>query len=213
MKTALQTSLAILAILAAAHQARAAALNPAGVLERVSAIGGRLLPGAGAPSAVPPPDIPAAAALAPAAPPAPSDVSAQARTRPDPAYTPGKLCTTDDPDFKEFRYPEHIPYCQRHVTRDMKLQVAAHYGIAESDWRSYEFDHLIPLGIGGNSRIENLWPQPRGTNESDGKDVLESRLFQQLRDGTITQAEAVRQNYAWFEEMMAKRAAAKAAAR
>ncbi len=210
MKTALQDSLALVLLLAAPHQAWAAALNPEGVLERVSAITGQLMPGAVPPAAVPAPAIvsPAPAAPAPAA-----GASAQGRTRPDTSYTPGKLCTTDDPDFKEFRYPEQIAYCQRHVTRQMKLEVAAHYGIPESDWHNYEFDHLIPLAIGGNSRVENLWPQPRGADESDGKDVLENQLYQQMKAGAITQAEAVRRNMAWFEQMMLRRVAAGAAAR
>jgi hypothetical protein len=209
MKTALQKSLAVLVVLAAANQAPAAALNSAGVLERMSAIGAQLLPGAPAPAALPPPAVLKAAPAVPA----PAGVSAQGRTRPDLSYSPGKLCTTSDPDYKELRYPEQIAYCQRHVTKAMKLRVAAHYGVPESEWHNYEFDHLIPLGIGGNSSVENLWPQPRGSDESDGKDVLENRLYQQLKDGTITQAEAVRQNMAWFDQMMLRRAAAGAAAR
>ena len=208
MKTALQNSLATLALLAAAHQARAAALNPAGVMDRVSAIGGQLMPGTVPPAASPAPAIPAPV---PQAAPAPAGAAAQGRTRPDSAFTPGKLCTADDPDFKELRYPEQISYCQRHVTRQMKLEVAAHYGLPESEWHNYEFDHLIPLAIGGNSRVENLWPQPRGQDESDGKDVLENQLYQLLKAGTITQAEAVSRNAAWFDQLMAKRAAAAAA--
>jgi protein tyrosine/serine phosphatase len=140
-----------------------------------------------------------------------SAVRALGRATPDWSYTPGKLCTASDPDFKEYRYPEHVPYCNRHVTQQMKQEVAAHYGIPQSEWSSYEFDHLIPLGIGGNSRIENLWPEPRGASESDGKDQLEQQLFNELRDGKITQAEAVRQIYAWFDGKMAALAAEKAA--
>ena len=83
------------------------------------------------------------------------------RVPPDWAFTPGRLCAENDPDFKEFRYPEHIPYCRRNVTERMKQEVAAHYGIPRGEWPNYEFDHLIPLGIGGDSHIDNLWPQPR----------------------------------------------------
>lgn len=156
---------------------------------------------------------PPAAAPKPAAPtPAPVTASAD-RAHPDWAYTPGKLCTTSDPDFKEYRYAENIPYCNRHVTKDMKQQIGAHYGIAESDWRSYEFDHLIPLSLGGNSHVENLWPEPNADNQGpSGKDQLELQLYLQIRDGKITQAEAVKQIYAWFNvnhpEMTAQLAAA-----
>ncbi|MDD5302769.1 MAG: hypothetical protein PHS14_06620 [Elusimicrobia bacterium] len=121
------------------------------------------------------------------------------RVAPDAAYTPGHLCTPTDPNFKEYRYAEHIPYCNRVVTRQMKLEISAHYGVAEADWPNYEFDHLIPLAAGGDSSIDNLWPQPRGNPDgSDGKDRLENSLYLQLKAGAITQAEAVRQIYAWF---------------
>ena len=127
-----------------------------------------------------------------------------ARTSPDPTFTPGHLCTPADPNFKEYRYPEHIAYCQRNVTQQMKQQVAAHYGIAQADWGNYEFDHLLPLAIGGDSSVDNLWPQPRGNPDgSDGKDKLELDLYNQLKAGTITQAEAVRRTYAWFQGLRA----------
>ncbi|MBI3565201.1 MAG: hypothetical protein HY079_08400 [Elusimicrobia bacterium] len=126
-----------------------------------------------------------------------------ARARPDFSFTPGNLCTPSDPNFKEYRYPEHIPYCQRNVTRGMKTQVAAHYGVAEADWRDYEFDHLIPLAIGGDSSVDNLWPQPDQDNQgSAGKDRLENDLYLQMKAGTITQAEAVKRIYGWFDAAM-----------
>ena len=128
-----------------------------------------------------------------------------ARSGPDASFTPGHLCSPTDPNFKEYRYPEHIAYCQRHVTQDMKRQVAAHYGIAQADWSNYEFDHLLPLGIGGDSSVDNLWPQPRGNPDgADGKDKLELDLYNQMKAGTITQAEAVRQTYAWFQAIKLK---------
>jgi tyrosine-protein phosphatase SIW14 len=121
------------------------------------------------------------------------------RKQPDWSFTPGRLCTPQDPDFKEYRYTEHIAYCNRNVTQQMKQEVGAHYGIPQSEWSNYEFDHLIPLCIGGNSHVENLWPQPRGqSNGSDDKDRLENQLYKQMLAGTITQAEAVKQIYAWF---------------
>ena len=82
------------------------------------------------------------------------------RVSPDSSYTPGHLCTPTDPNFKEYRYAEHIPYCNRNVTQQMKTEISAHYGVLQSAWNNYEFDHLIPLAIGGDSSIDNLWPQP-----------------------------------------------------
>src|SRR6202007_2139707 len=48
-----------------------------------------------------------------------------ARVAPDSSYTPGHLCSPSDPNFKEYRYAEHIPYCNRNVTQQMKLTIAA----------------------------------------------------------------------------------------
>lgn len=124
-----------------------------------------------------------------------------ARVSPDSSYTPGHLCTPTDPNFKEYRYAERIPYCNRMVTRQMKDEIAAHYGVLQSAWSGYEFDHLIPLAIGGDSSIDNIWPQPHAPGSpdgSEGKDRLEERLYLQMKAGTITQAEAVRQIYDWF---------------
>ncbi|MCX5795906.1 MAG: hypothetical protein NTY77_10460 [Elusimicrobia bacterium] len=122
------------------------------------------------------------------------------RVAPDWSFTPGKLCSTSDPDFKEFRYAEQIPYCKRHVTQQMKQEVAAHYGVAQSEWHDYEFDHLIPLSIGGNSHVENLWPQPHGFPDgSNGKDRLEMKLYLQMKGGSIRQAAALGQIQLWFQ--------------
>jgi|GEM_PF-1297104 len=122
-----------------------------------------------------------------------------ARVQPDFAFTPGHLCTASDPNFKEYRYAEHIPYCNRNVTEQMKATVAAHYGVPQSEWGNYEFDHLIPLAIGGDSSVDNLWPQPHGSPDgSQGKDVLEDQLYREMVAGTVTQADAVKQIYGWF---------------
>lgn len=125
----------------------------------------------------------------------------EARVAPDYSYTPGHLCSPEDPNFKEYRYAEHIPYCNRVVTQQMKRDISDHYGVLQSGWSNYEFDHLIPLAIGGDSSNDNLWPQPHapGTPDgSEGKDKLEYQLYLQMRDGKITQADAVKQIYGWF---------------
>jgi hypothetical protein len=124
---------------------------------------------------------------------------------PNTKYTPGNLCTADDPNFKEYRYPEHVPYCNRNVTEAMKTQIANNYGgIPKSDWSNYEFDHLLPLGIGGDSSMDNIWPQPRGPEDSDGKDKLEDQLYKEMAAGTVTQKDAVQQIYDWFGKYLDK---------
>ncbi|HXT01864.1 MAG TPA: hypothetical protein VN915_14410 [Elusimicrobiota bacterium] len=138
-----------------------------------------------------------------------------ARVAPDSSYTPGHLCSPGDPNFKEYRYAEHIPYCNRNVTLQMKLTIAQHYGVPQADWNGYEFDHLIPLAIGGDSSIDNLWPQPHGDPDgSNGKDKLEDLLYREMAAGQITQAAAVQQIYGWFTaSSMAEKAATEISAR
>jgi hypothetical protein len=174
--------LALVAVLCTAANASAASLPD---------VSGKFFPGV---------EAPAVPAVSPA-PVAPVSVMSPGNwpAEPDWSFTPGRLCTRDDSDYKELRYAEQIPYCNRHVTKEMKLQVAAHYGVPESDWKNYEFDHLIPLSLGGNSHVENLWPEPNSQNQGNaGKDQLELQLYLKIRDGKITQAEAVKQIYDWF---------------
>jgi len=109
--------------------------------------------------------------------------------------TPGKLCSPSDPDFQEFRYPEHIAYCQRNVDDSEKAQAAQKYGIPEADFSQYEFDHLIPLSLGGSDSLENIWPQR--LDAAHVKDQLEEQLYLELQAGKITQADAVKQIRAW----------------
>ncbi|MFA5160695.1 MAG: hypothetical protein WC421_00455 [Elusimicrobiales bacterium] len=123
---------------------------------------------------------------------------------PKPDITPGKLCSPEDTDFDGHRYPERIAHCARNVPYSMKVKVARDYGVRQSDWGNYEFDHLLPLAIGGNSAAENLWPQPRGEEESGGKDKLEQQLYIQLSKGEITQKEAVKRIYDWFKDYVEK---------
>ncbi|MBI3558443.1 MAG: hypothetical protein HY074_19410 [Deltaproteobacteria bacterium] len=123
-------------------------------------------------------------------------VSAHA-TRPDSQLTPGVLCTEDNKDFVEYRYAEQIPYCKRNVPHEEKLKVAAAYGgIPQSEWPKYEFDHLIPLAAGGASDIGNIWPQPLA--EAHEKDKVEEEVYEAMKNGTMTQAEAVQKIQDWI---------------
>ena len=116
---------------------------------------------------------------------------------PDERRTPGKLCTADDASFQEYRYDEQIPYCRRNVTEAEKRRVAAAYGVAWERRREYEFDHRVPLCMGGSNDDENIWPQP--LDEAHEKDKLEDSLCRLLRGGTIRQKKAVAQMLAWPE--------------
>ncbi len=125
--------------------------------------------------------------------------SAIAATTPDWNMTPGVLCSPQDPNFKDMEYPEQIARCNRNVTIDEKLRVAAAYGnIPQSDWHNYEFDHLIPLCAGGSNDDGNLWPQP--IDEAHNKDGLEDEICAGLRNGSLTQVQAVQKVHDWFAQ-------------
>jgi hypothetical protein len=109
---------------------------------------------------------------------------------PDASITPGELCSPNDPDFKEYRYNEQIPYCERSVTSWRKAKIYDVYGIPENERNQYTIDHLIPLSIGGSNSDENLWAEHLTIKYERG--TLEYDLYVKMRDGVITQKEAVR---------------------
>ena len=132
-----------------------------------------------------------------------SSLTALAVTQPDWSRTPGVLCTVHDPDFDGFRYPAKIAHCGRSVSAAEKRRVAQIYGIPQSQWNNYEFDHLIPLNAGGSNDIGNIWPQP--ILEAKQKDVVEQKVFNGLSAGTMTQAQALQLIRAWFNQPNAVR--------
>lgn len=62
-----------------------------------------------------------------------------------------------------------------------------HFG---TNLRSYEFDHLVPLEVGGApNNLKNLWPEPDATIGGHGsfdKDVVENKLHREVCNGQIT---------------------------
>lgn len=139
--------------------------------------------------------------------PPPRETPDEKSAQPDWGVTPGRLCTADDPDFSEYRYAEKVPYCKRNVTAARKKRVAAQYGVPWEDAPKFEFDHLIPVCVGGSSQDGNIWPQPRGDAEADGKDKVENQVCARLRAGTMTQAQAVKAVMDWFKGYLARRPA------
>jgi hypothetical protein len=112
--------------------------------------------------------------------------------------TPGKLCTAEDPYFDSFVYPAHVAHCIRHVTDGLKKQVADAYGVPESAWSSFEFDHLIPLCAGGTNSPLNLWPEPLA--HAHVKDRIENKMCLGLRDGKIDQQQALKILWDWLSQ-------------
>ncbi len=106
--------------------------------------------------------------------------------------TPGVLCTTPT----EYRYPEHIKYCERNVGTGLKNQIIARYdkelgfNIRQMPRGDFKIDHFIPLSIGGANDEGNLWPQHKSVYKFS--DPLESEVANLIAKAQITQVEAIR---------------------
>lgn len=108
---------------------------------------------------------------------------------PNPQATMGDLCTTSNSDFKEYRYSERIPYCNRNVSGSTKSAIYRDYGIPAKCKSRYTIDHFIPLALGGSNEPENLWPEHKNVKAT--RQGLEEELYWALKKGTITQQEAI----------------------
>jgi len=98
---------------------------------------------------------------------------------------PGHLCSLTNKDFKELRYREQIPYCKRHVTKKTKIAICKIYGI--TDRKGYTVDHIIPLSLGGDNSMQNLWCQSKKIWSAR----LEFFFYTQVKNGDMRQVEAV----------------------
>lgn len=75
----------------------------------------------------------------------------------------------------------------RSVSTSLRKKVFAEYGISyPQPYGSYEVDHLIPLALGGDNSIANLFPEAQdpypGFKE---KDVVENYLHEEVCKGNI----------------------------
>lgn len=77
------------------------------------------------------------------------------------------------------------------ITGPAKTESLADYGMAASS--TTEYDHLVPLELGGASSVSNLWPEPNkaGARGVDNpKDAVESALKRAVCAHTIPLAAA-----------------------
>lgn len=109
---------------------------------------------------------------------------------PNPDLSQGSLCTKQDEDYVEDRYKEKIPYCLRNVSTRFKKEIYALYDIPEKCHKFYTIDHIIPLAIGGDNSLENLWPEHEKVKGT--RPQLEQQLFNKMKNGTLKQKDAVR---------------------
>jgi len=105
--------------------------------------------------------------------------------------TPGSLCDTPT----EYRYPEHINYCERDVSSDLKNAIFEDYRkrigytLSIRNRADYKIDHFIPLCAGGSNKQNNLWPQH--VTVFNTTDPMESLGCEKLKLGRITQKDLV----------------------
>jgi hypothetical protein len=120
---------------------------------------------------------------------------------PDPMCTPGAINTAvtqanirsticSSGYTSSVRPPESI-------TEPAKYQTMDAYGSPESA-SDYEYDHLVPLELGGSSDVRNLWPEldtgsPSQFDSTDSygenaKDGVEDRLNDAVCSGQVTLA-------------------------
>jgi hypothetical protein len=111
---------------------------------------------------------------------------------PNQQTTPGSLCMRPD----KYRYPEHIPYCNRDVETQLKADIIRTYDrqfgyrIESMDRRLFKIDHFIPLCAGGGNDRQNLWPQHVSIYTIT--DPLEPLICEKMAEGRLKQADAVR---------------------
>jgi hypothetical protein len=72
------------------------------------------------------------------------------------------------------------------LTTPAKRESAREYGVTVT---AGEYDHLIPLELGGASDTRNLWVEPDGPIPN-GKDTIEHRLHRAVCAGVITLTDA-----------------------
>lgn len=116
-------------------------------------------------------------------------------TTPNAGFTPGCLCTKNDPDFDGYIYKEHIAHCIRRLPTNVIKLVMSRYNINIRDKNKYEFDRLIPVSMGGSNNACNIWPQR--LDEAYVKNELEFKIYKLLKLGDLTQRRAIMKMLAW----------------
>jgi len=101
---------------------------------------------------------------------------------PDPKLTPGEALPVS---LQELATPGRT-HRERNVSAKINRQVLAEYGIAHAKKGKYQFDHLIPLELGGANTLKNIWPEPTtGEWNAHRKDQLENRLHRLVISGSL----------------------------
>ena len=114
---------------------------------------------------------------------------------PDPECTPGATnpSVTQDNIKNTICVPGYTKTIRPTVsyTLPLKIKLMKSYGFTDSR-SNYEFDHLIPLAVGGHpTDVKNLFPEPGyGQYNFHVKDRLENYLHRAVCNGSIRLSEA-----------------------
>lgn len=103
--------------------------------------------------------------------------------------TPGDMCSKQDKDFYDVRYPEKMIYCKRNVSQGKKGRIYTAYSIPEKCRHRYTVDHLVPLALGGNNSPENLWPEHVLVKAT--RQLLEQELYLAVSRGDMRSDDAI----------------------
>jgi hypothetical protein len=107
---------------------------------------------------------------------------------PNPTVSPGLVATTDFNELTAVTSCGTYSQCHRNTPESLKKQVRAEYPNCPSQ---QEIDHIIPLALGGQDALGNLWCQSGvGRWNYHDKDKLESYLVLQMKAGKITPKDA-----------------------
>lgn len=107
---------------------------------------------------------------------------------PDPSCTPGSI----NPNVAQTNI--HSTICLKgwtatirppqSYTKPLKIKSIRAYGYTDTKLVDYEFDHLIPLELGGNpTDVRNLWAEPHAT--PNPKDAIENHLRARVCSGQM----------------------------
>lgn len=103
---------------------------------------------------------------------------------PDPAFTPGAVLAVDTSVVCR------PGYATRQRQQDSLTLVKLHYSIrklyAPAAYGRQQYDHLVPIELGGASVKANLWEQPYIVPGALQKDLLENKLHRLVCNGTLS---------------------------
>jgi hypothetical protein len=106
---------------------------------------------------------------------------------PDKTCTPGSVFAVTAKEICVAGYSAKV----RDVSLQTKKTIYADYEISfPQPTNRYELDHLIPLELGGDNTMENLWPESDSVPGYREKDLVENYLHDQVCKGAMELATA-----------------------